>query len=658
MKNSNYLKIIDTTDTQINEELIKSLNFENGKEPSLVIGFISPHVDFQSISNKIRSLLPKSTKLMLSTTAGELCTFNLDTKKDSLYHDASSTWNNIVLQSFSEEMIEKVEILTVPLYSEDITTQTISHKDRIKKISYEISKLNIPFKINYEHTIALTLVDGLSNSESFFTEAVYKSGKLPCLLIGGSAGGKLDFKETYIYNNHEPVRHKAVIALIKLKANIKFGVFKSQSCDEMDASFLVAQSNVLDRSVQSVLDQKTSKIVNFVDALCETFNCQLEQLPKILTEYNFAVKVEDELYIRSISNVDIQNKSISFFCDIAFGDILYLIKNKEFTSQTDKDFRKFSSTKREKPFGAIFNDCILRRLFNADNLNALKTFNDIPIAGSSTFGELLGLNINQTLTAIFFYEVEENSDFYDAFTDNFVDKYASFCTYFKQREIHQYQLLSRVRTALLENLKNTFPLIKDMVDILNYVYVNSSQGNKVIDNVLNDFVSFKEDILNNVEQNNNLVEDIQVLTSNADDIKKVLSSISGIAIQTNLLALNAAIEASRAGEYGKGFNVVAEEVKKLSKKTQESLTLSNNSVNITIRGIKDISSVINNASKNLSSVSENMNGINDSFLKIHESSNKSNSFIEHKKDNFDRLIQSINAIEDIQHQLENLEMSF
>lgn len=657
MQNNKYLKIVDTSETQINQRLIESLNFED-HVPSLVIGFISPHINFDSISRKIRSLLPVETKLMLSTTAGELCTFNLDEKKDSLYHDATSTWDNIVLQSFSEEMIDKVEILSVPLYSQDITNQTISHKDRIEKISYEIGKLDIPFKINHEHTFALTVVDGLSNSESFFTEAVYKSGKLPCLLIGGSAGGKLDFKETYIYNNYEAVQHKAVIALIKLKSNIKFGVFKSQSCDEMNASFLIAQSNVLNRSVQSVLDQENSKIINFVDALCETFDCKKEQLTKILSDYNFAIKVDDELYIRSVSNIDIENKNISFFCDIAFGDILYLIKNKEFTAQTNKDFKKFSSTKREKPFGAIFNDCILRRLLNANNLNDLKTFNDIPIAGSSTFGELLGLNINQTLTAVFFYEVEEDSDFYDAFTDNFVDKYASFCTYFRQREIHQYQLLSRVRTALLDNLKNTFPLIKDMVDILNYVYTNSEDGNKVIDNVLNDFITFKQDITNNVEQNNKLVEEIKVLTGKANDIKTVLSSISGIAIQTNLLALNAAIEASRAGEYGKGFTVVAEEVKKLSKKTQESLTLSNASVNVTIGGIKDISEVINNASKNLSLVSENMNGINDSFVKIHKSSNKSSNFIEDKKDNFDRLIQSINAIENIQDQLENLEINF
>lgn len=656
--NTNYIKIIDTTENELNETIIESLNFDENKAPKLVIGFISPHINFDAISRKIKSLLPSSTKLMLSTTAGELCTFNLNEKRDSLYHDASSTWNNVVLQAFSEEIIEEVEILTVPLFSENIATQTITHKERIEKISNEISRLNIPFKINHDHSFALTFVDGLSNSESFFTEAVYKSGKLPCLLIGGSAGGKLDFKETFIFNNHEPVRHKAVIALVKLREEIRYGVFKSQSCDETNASFLVAQSNMLKRSVQSVLNPNDNKIINFVDALCQTFNCKLDELPATLGEYNFAVKVEDELYIRSVANLDIEKKNISFFCDIAFGDKLYLVKNKEFVSQTDRDFKAYSSTKREKPIGAIFNDCILRRLFNAQNLNSLKTFNDIPIAGSSTFGELLGLNINQTLTALFFYKVEENSDFYDEFADNFVDKYASYCSYFKQREIHQYQLLSQVRTTLLENLKKTFPLIQDMVSILNFVYENTTEGNKVIDDVLEKFVIFTKDIMHNVDQNNNLVEDMHTLTSNAADIKKVLSSISGIAIQTNLLALNAAIEASRAGEYGNGFAVVADEVKKLAKKTQLSLTESNASVNVAIKGIKEISEVINTASEKLSLVSENMDEINESFLKIHSSSKQSNTFIADKKTNFDRLINSISAIENIQQQLEKLELSF
>ncbi|MFY9143662.1 methyl-accepting chemotaxis protein [Sulfuricurvum sp.] len=88
-------------------------------------------------------------------------------------------------------------------------------------------------------------------------------------------------------------------------------------------------------------------------------------------------------------------------------------------------------------------------------------------------------------------------------------------------------------------------------------------------------------------------ERLNALTQEAEQVKNVLTVISDIADQTNLLALNAAIEAARAGEHGRGFAVVADEVRKLAERTQKSLIETNATVNVIVQSIMDMSEQMN-----------------------------------------------------------------
>jgi len=235
---------------------------------------------------------------------------------------------------------------------------------------------------------------------------------------------------------------------------------------------------------------------------------------------------------------------------------------------------------------------------NLDNQD-LRLLQDVINDMMNELEQIIGSDINEILGVLNSFSKMEFSNNIDVPKSQFeviINKLGIYSIEMIEKNIEHNRILE-------ENSKN----IEDAV--VNLKEETFKELNKII-------IDITKRINDATENENALAFNLTNLSHDASDVSQVTLMIGEIADQTNLLALNAAIEAARAGEHGRGFAVVADEVRNLAEKTQKSIKEIDANISIIVDGINTNSSNLNGSAKKMDVLTKDIQQVEDKMGEV------------------------------------------
>ncbi|WP_062350705.1 methyl-accepting chemotaxis protein [Bacillus kwashiorkori] len=178
-----------------------------------------------------------------------------------------------------------------------------------------------------------------------------------------------------------------------------------------------------------------------------------------------------------------------------------------------------------------------------------------------------------------------------------------------ERQASSTTEISEVMVDFAEKMQATSAQSEKIEHVSTEIMELTNGGSELMDTSKEQMVKIDKIVLESVEK-------VQKLSNESQEISKLIVVIKEIADQTNLLALNAAIEAARAGEHGKGFAVVADEVRKLAEQVGASVTEISNIVKNIQQGYHSVTDSLETGYKEVEQGTEKINITSETFNKI------------------------------------------